>query len=332
MQRHPIIYLAFIFLLSSCMNGSSRKEADVSSVEVPEVVIHRYDQALFDIPVDSLVPGLEAIRHQYAFFLDTDLTDTSRIKALVAYIDHPRTKEFQAATEEAYPNLSALQQQLTEAFRHLRYYDPETEIPNVYTYISGGDYEHPVQFADSVLLIGLDNFLGPDFIPYTADGLPLYKTRIMTREYILPQCVDAMSDPWFPVKYPGNSLLDHMIAAGKRLWFVDAMIPDVPDYLKIGYTPDQMAWALENEELVWSAIIENQLLYSTKGGVVRGFLSDGPFTADFTQASPPRLGAFIGWRIVDAYMDRHPDITLQQLIAMDDAQKILADSHYKPAK
>jgi hypothetical protein len=83
---------------------------------------------------------------------------------------------------------------------------------------------------------------------------------------------------------------------------------------------------------VWAAIIENNMLYNTSGQVLRTFMADGPFTAEFSKETPPRLGEFIGWRIFSKYMDDHPELTLQELMKERDAQKILAQSRYKPSK
>ena len=46
--------------------------------------------------------------------------------------------------------------------------------------------------------------------------------------------------------------------------------------------------------------------------------------------SAPKLGVWMGWQIVRKYMKEHPDVTLQQLMADNDAQKILNQSKYKP--
>jgi hypothetical protein len=44
------------------------------------------------------------------------------------------------------------------------------------------------------------------------------------------------------------------------------------------------------------------------------------------------LGTWVGWQIVRKYMDRNPKVTLQELMADDDYQKIFNESKYKPEK
>ena len=332
MKRLLISFLMLLLIAAACNWSKSRMDIDVSHIPLKEVNIHRYDQALFDIPLDQLSDGLEEIKPEFLFFLDTDLTDSAKISNLKEYLTHVRTVEFYQEVCRQYPDLLLLETELTDAFRHLKYYYPDIRIPRVYTYISGGEYDMPVQVVDSVLLIALDTYLGFEFNPYAADRIPVYRMRRMVAENILPDCIRSMLKSMYPVRYPGNTLLDQMVDAGKQVYLINAMIPEYPDRFKIGYTEDQMSWVTANEAYVWSAIIENQFLYSSHGTTIRTFLADGPFTADFSAESPPRLGEYLGWQIVKAYMEQNPDITLVQLINEIDGQKILTESKYKPKK
>ncbi len=328
----PALIVILLIMMASCNWSSQRVHVDVSNIPMEAVEIHRYDNALFSIPLDKLTDGLEQIKPLYPFFLNTDLRDSAKINNLKEYLTNIRTIEFYQAVHDRFIDLSDLERNLTEAFRHLIYYYPDATIPRVYTYISGGEYDHPIQYLDSVLLIALDAYLGTEFKPYSADGLPLYKIVRMEPDFLLPGCIRAMEEAYYPVRYAGNTLLDQMVDAGKRLYFVDAMIPDYPFRFKILYTEKQINWITVNEAQVWAAIIENQLLYSSQGSTIRAFLADGPFTADFSPESPPRLGEYLGWRIVKAYMEENPDVTLQELTEEMDSQKILSRSKYKPSK
>jgi hypothetical protein len=62
------------------------------------------------------------------------------------------------------------------------------------------------------------------------------------------------------------------------------------------------------------------------------FLSDGPYTMEFSKDSPSRLGEWIGLQIIRSYMQKNPDVTLQMMLQETDAQKILTLSGYKPEK
>ncbi len=305
---------------------------DVSETAVPAVTILRYDQDLFAVNPDRLQAELVQLQPSYPVFLDTDLSDTAALASMRAYLLNPGNIALHAAVDSVYPDLSGPESELTEAFRHFRYYFPGIPLPRVYSYISGGDFDYPVQFADSVMLIGLDNFLGTGYGLYAADGLPVYRRERMTREHIVPACMSVLGQSVWPGRLPGNSLVERMVEAGKRLVFIDAMLPSTPDRLKIGYTQSQVEWITSHEQHVWAAMIENRMLFSSDGRLIRTFMADGPFTADFSQESPPRLGEWIGWQIVREYFLRNSNVSLDDLMKEQNAQKILDGSGYKPGK
>ena len=327
------MFSVLVVILSSCKWHKDRLNVDVSRVNIPQVRIGRYDQDLFRIKVKDLKSGLQAIQSQYLFFLGTELNDTLKLAEMKAYLTNPRTIDYYSACEKKFGDLSKTETGLTEAFRHYKFYFPEVLIPQVYTYISGGDYENPVRLAaDSVMIIALDTYLGTGFKPYLSDGLSLYKVERMTEDHIIPDCIMTLTIALCPVNPAANTLLDQMIDAGKRLYITDAFLPETAGYLKIGYTPEKSEWITKNESHVWAAIIENNLLYSSNGQTVRTFFADGPNTPAFGKESPPRLGEWIGWMIVRSYMNNNPEITLKQMIREQDAQMILTRSGYKPEK
>jgi hypothetical protein len=326
-------FLIVLKFLSSC-NWKKDKmlHVDVSGISIPQVKIHRYDIDLFKIPLNDLQKGLESIKNQYPFFLGTELTDPVKLGQMKEYLSNQRNIDFHDACLKKYQHMGAIENNLTTGFKHFKYYFPNAQIPRVYTYISGGDYENPVQLIDNVMIIALDTYLGKDFKPYFSDGIPSYKARNMTSDYIVPDCMKALVDRVYRGNPTVTNLLGQIVEAGKKLFFVDAMIPDLPGNVKIGYTTAQFNWISKNESHVWAAIIENGMLYSTDNQVVRIFMADGPFTPEFTRESPPRLGEWIGWQIVKKYMEMNPDVSLPQMMNESDPQKILTLSGYKPKK
>jgi hypothetical protein len=60
------------------------------------------------------------------------------------------------------------------------------------------------------------------------------------------------------------------------------------------------------------------------------FLGDRPKTLEVGEQCPGRIGQWVGWQIVKKYMETHPDVSLPQLMQMNDAEKIFKESRYKP--
>lgn len=329
--RHIIVLLAFSSF-TSCNWHKDRLDIDISGIRIDNVRINRYDRDLFNVPVDDLRHGLESIRNNYLFFLGTDLSDTLKLAEMRAYLQNPRNIDFHKACEAAFPDLIKTEQDLTEAFRYFFYYFPQRKIPVVHSYISGGDYDAPVRLADSVMIIALDTYLGESFMPYLSDGLPLYRVKRMTAGHIVPGCMSVMISRECPSDRSAVRLIDLMIDTGKQHYLLDAVLPVLPGHLKFGYTPEQFDWIRKNESHVWAAIIENRMLYSSDAKIIQMFFSDGPNTPEFGKESPPRMGEFIGWKIIKSFLDNHPDIPVQQIIPDKDYQSILTQSGYKPSK
>ena len=127
-----------------------------------------------------------------------------------------------------------------------------------------------------------------------------------------------------------QNLLDFMIYEGKVLYFLDSTLPLTHDSLKIGFTGTQLHWMQQNLDRVWTFFIENELLFSNDRGVIRNFVGEAPFTTAFGNNSPPRTAAYIGWQIVRAFMQHNPDVTLSELLHIQDSQKILTRSRFRP--
>jgi hypothetical protein len=180
------------------------------------------------------------------------------------------------------------------------------------------------------MAISIDLYLGKDYLQYRKVQLPNYKIKNMTSERLLPDCMTEVAKLILSNAKPGNTLLDKMIYEGKVLVFLDAVIPETPDSIKIGYTSNQLIWSSKNASNIWKYFIENRLLYSSNPELTKKFIDDSPFTTSFGRESAPRFGAWTGWQIVREFMNKNSSVTLEQLFKMTDSQTILEKSGYKP--
>jgi hypothetical protein len=133
----------------------------------------------------------------------------------------------------------------------------------------------------------------------------------------------------YPVP-PGGTLLDQMIAYGKQLYFLDAVMPQAADHLKIGYTRDQILWCRKNEQYIWQYFVQNNLLYIREMQKIMHYIGPGPDTRGMPAQSPGNIGSWTGWQIVRKYMERHPSTSLEQLMKTYDSQRLLSGAGYKP--
>ena len=117
-------------------------------------------------------------------------------------------------------------------FKHIKYYFPKTKTPKVITVISEMDYNNKVIYADSLVIISLELYLGKEHKFYQ---FPNYIKQNFEQNQIMPDIVSSFSIGKIPPASDKN-LLSQMIYSGKELYLKDLLLPDYSDADKIGYT------------------------------------------------------------------------------------------------
>jgi uncharacterized protein YjaZ len=124
-----------------------------------------------------------------------------------------------------------------------------------------------------------------------------------------------------------------MIAEGKKLVLMQHYLPEKTDGELIKYTDEQLEWVQTNEGEIWKYFVENKMIFSTDLTLATRFIEEAPFSKfylDIDKESPGRVGSWLGWQIVKAYM-KNTDATLADLINSS-AEEIFNTSKYKPKK
>lgn len=335
--RYNLALCVFAAFIAGCQcnNGDDKvqiPEVNEDSLPKVEVKIKRYEKALFTLDVKKLQEGLKKIQPEFALFLDGDLNDPQNIEQLSLYIQDPAIRDHYEACTTKYPDLTWLEKELSSSFSLYSYWFPGKKIPEVYTYVSGGDFESPIKNADSALIIAIDLYLGKDYGFYGSCGVPAYKSQWMDQPYIARDCMEELGIPVCSNEKKDGDFLEQMVSMGKLMYFLDVTMPESPDSIKIKYTGAGLDWCKKNEGNVWAFFIDNKILYSKNKNDFLKFFADGPFTSAFGKESPPRIAIWVGWQIVRAYMKETQGADITSLLKETDAQKILQKSKYKPKK
>jgi len=329
-MRNVLLLIAILLVLGSCKSGSDRFNIDISNIPDPGMEVQRYGRDLFSMDPDNIGEELPQLANRYAFFLGTPPLDTLSFIQIHDFITDPFLLEIALACDTQFTDMKAIEEQMNDAFRHYIYYYPEARVPEVFSYVSGLDFEYPVQLHGDILLIAIDMYLGNSFEPYGRARIPQYRTKRAAPDYLVRDIMlEAGSN--IPTRNEnGIILLDQMIEKGKLLYFLDAMMPEVHDSIKIAYSGQQLDWCLANEPHLWAFLIENELLFSSDYEKTHKLIIDGPFTSFFPDGSPGRTGWWIGWQIVRSFMENNRDVTLPQLMEELRARQILDNSAYHP--
>jgi hypothetical protein len=330
--NHVVILVSLTLILLSSCSRDSRVKSAVQDVEIEKVNIKRYELALFTVDTLQIKKELEQLQNDFGPFLNADLSDPANISRIQDFVSDTSVRSIYQITMDHYADLDFLEEELTLAFKHIRFYFPEWTAPEVYSYVSGLYYEVPVSYNGFELIIALDMYLGEDFKLYRKIGMPLYQIQQMTREKIVADCIEEIIRSVFVSDPPPGNLLAKMITEGKIMYLADKFIPLEDDENKIGFTKEQMKWCGQNEASMWAYFIENDLLFTTDPLLMNRFTNDGPFTAAFGKESPARAAVWVGWQITRSYMGRNKSSTPADLIMKHNSMEILQASGYKPRR
>lgn len=334
------IYLFFLtgLLLVSC---NRHKKVDVSNIHL-DVTIQRFDKDFDSMRYKPMAIQAAFLQKKYGIFYKDfieqiiqagKINDTSYFQTLREMFKGKPYLDLKHDVDSVYPNTDEQNAELTDAFKRIKYYFPQQQLPKVYAYFSGFELQRTI--GNDYCGIGLDCFLGANsrFYPALTKVFPHYLSQFFKPDNIAPRTVEAIiREDMFPEHDDDKPLLTKMIYNGKIMYMMDQVLPDVPDSTKIGYTARQMQWCNQFEGSIWGYFMEQNLLYESDYNKIQEYVSVAPFTPGLGEhnESAPKLGIWAGWQIVRKYMEKHPEITLPQLMAETDEQKILNGSGYHP--
>ncbi len=320
-QLFLFVCLGFLFL-SSCVDDS---QSDIKAVS-PRIEIGHFDHDFFAMDSINFDDDLLILMKQYPDFFKIGL-DHAMLKK--RYFD-TEIRELYVAVDSVFYSTQELDAELYRAFQYFYHHFQNHDSLKIYTWVSNFERLDPILVSENTLLISLDMYLGTDSHFYKT--APDYIKQRFDKMYILSDLFRSYFSSNIPLS-DDHSLLASMLYYGKIHYLISSMLPNYDSHIIMGYTKDKMQWCVRNEASIWAYFVENKLLFSSHQQNKMRFIDDAPFSkfyTSFDRESPGRVGQWIGMKIVQAYMNSQPDLSLIDLIQEADAQKILRESRYKP--
>ncbi|WP_299338219.1 gliding motility lipoprotein GldB [uncultured Psychroserpens sp.] len=296
-------------------------ETEISKIET-NFIVERFDRAF----ANSTPDGLADLKQTFPFLFSNKIPDS----IWVTRMKDSNQVLLNKATHETFGDFKLVTNDIEGLFQHLKYYDKTFNEPRVITLTDFVNYRNKIAVTDSIVLIGIDNYLGTDHELY--GNMQRYLANNMKSSQIVVDLAAEYSKRQI-FQSQRKTLLDEMIYFGKQLYFKDKMIPFKTDAEKIGYTPEQLEFAKVNEDMIWTHFVKEEMLYDTDSSLPGRFIADAPFSKfylELDRETPGRLGQYIGWQIVRAYMNKN-DVTLKEMLQTE-AVDIFNKSNYKPQK
>ncbi|MGN0227796.1 MAG: hypothetical protein ACI4AI_07045 [Paludibacteraceae bacterium] len=334
-MKKTIFYIIGVFLLTACHNGRTYFPKDLESQPIDIV---RFDNALMNVHDSTVAQDIRVLYDEYPEFMPLWVEDILGIPAAdTAYLETALPqflndtlygfKNTNAREQQIFADITGLEKSLSKAFSRIQWLYPNADIPSLYFFVSG--FQTPIYFNEELIGIGADMYLGSDYEYYNRVVYE-YQKQTMRPECIPVDVVSAYLFRTLPYTSAKSRLLDQMMYRGKVMYLTAQIFDDLPPYEVMGWTKEQWEWCVRNERAIWHLVMDNRDLFKTESLVLTGYLNDGPFTSEVSQDSPGRLGIWLGWRIAESFMEHNENVTLQELMAEGDAQKILEESYYKP--
>jgi hypothetical protein len=325
-----------IFTAASCKRNQYK--VNISDISI-DIKVQRLEKDLFTLNPEDVTLKVPALRQKYKGFLQLfsyvintgDINDPSFGDMLVRFCTDRQNNEVYDSVQKVFPDVRKIEEGLHQAFRYYRHYIPEKPVPAVYTCITG--FNNSIITGDSVLGISLDRYLGANSIYYPQLNIYKYLAARMTPENIVPDCIygwAASEWDFAGMKYPNDNVLAEMIHFGKLKYFEKCMLPEISDEILFGFTASQVRFCRSNEDQMWQYLIEKDLIFNADQFTIRKLTGEAPFTSFFTKESPGRAAVWIGFRIVESYMQKNKNISMEELMKNTDIQSILEKAKYSP--
>ena len=312
-------FLLFILLIA--LTACDRTERAISQIPM-DVKVLRMDSIFFHTPVEEL----PLIKAKYPLFFPENTTDEEWAKKQSDSLQ----KELFSEINKTFGDFSDQKKTIKSIYQHIKYYFPQFTPPKVVTLTSDVDYSSRVIYADSLLLIGVDNYLGSKHRFYS--DMEAYIAQELDKKYLPVDVALSFAEAIIPSSR-NTTFLDAMIHEGQVLYLAHKFLPTVSEEDLLKYTSEKYQWTEENEAQIWRYFIENQLLYSTDRKILTRFIDMAPFSKFYLELdnqSPGGVGRYIGLRIVTQYMEKHPD-ALQKL-GIIPTEELFKEANYKPKK
>lgn len=161
-----------------------------------DVVIERFDRIELQYLTTGDFAALQQMKTMYPAetriliedVLQLGLVDEPDINTrFLIFFQDSTLQSLMREVKAQYADLDDVNGHLTEAFENLSELLPEIAVPRIYTQI--GSLDQSVVVDDTLVGISLDKYLGADNAIYQRYGYTERQRSMMTREYIVPDCL-----------------------------------------------------------------------------------------------------------------------------------------------
>ena len=329
-----LVFLNWMMVLLAA--GCDTRPCESRLTDSPEIQLELVDMGAAMMACQSVMDVQNLLNNELSFskvFFDVDQYPKTQIIAerLFRLISDPYIDTLYHEIRVEYGDFSETKQSLENAFANIKRSYPLFAPPKVYIAFSG--FYKDLFVSDSLLVIGLDYFLPMDakYKPHVQQ-VPEYIQRRYNKKHLVSIIAGFYIGLLTKVDYSENTLIAEMIDYGKSYYFRERVLPCTPDHLIIGFDEKSMNDVKKNVKTIWSHFLSKDLIYETNHTIKTKYIGERPNVPEIGDQCPGRVGRWLGWEIVRAYMLNNPDVTLQQLMSSTRYKKMFLSSGFNPMR
>ncbi len=332
MIRKIIFILVCLVTLSSChWDGKGSSATDLN------IKVARYDRLQFEYVMMNSISALQKMNTEYPQVTKLLIEDVLAIGEVDDNMINDRMLEYYSDTtllilmrdaEEKFKDLDWVEEKLTKGFKRLKKEVPALPVPHFYAQIAA--LNQSVVVGDSILGFSIDKYMGADYPLYKRFYYD-YQCRSMEPERIVPDCFTFYLLSEYPLPWqPGRTLLDMIMHRGKINWVVANILGYESFEKEMGYDEKEADWCKKNKAALWHTMLENGHLDATDPLIVRTYIRKDPFISIMGEQTPASIGVWMGIQIIDEYMKKHPEVSINELLNKTNYRQILAEADFRP--
>lgn len=305
--------MLIVLALVSC-SGSVEKAFNGNDAALPIERIDRFARDYASVDSVSRKTGIDSMRQGIDVLLAMIEAGNGVHVDFEGYSKSEYVKVFQPDIEERLSRLDSVENVLGTVSYNIDRLLPEASFNRVFGIVT--PYRQSVVVADSVILLGLNHYLGADYPGYGSFGSYVLPFKVSTRIPLdIAEASVAVNYPY----QPGDdaTVLNRLLYEGALMHAVIAVVPDATPWMVLNYGKNEADEVARAESHIWNAIISRGLLYSTDSMDAQRLVSQAPSTAVIDASVPGMAGRYIGYKIVESYMRRHPEATVEFLLSPD---------------
>ncbi len=315
--------ILLVYVLSACSHDAldvdtSGVKVDIDYRNLDSLIVHTEKNRLQAAILEWRVDIPEIIDYELGYCLQVgQVTDTGMVENVDRFRNDAYIVRLEKRIKETFPDLSKKQENITEGFKHLKAHLPEVKLPEHIIFMNSF-FASGAFCTENDMAIGLERYLGgtTDVIKeLPSQEFPEWIKKAMAPQYLERDALAAWIMTHVIPELEGSNNISQIIRWGKIIYLTEAAFPEMEKHLIMRYSATEYQWALDNERDFWQYLVDQKLLFETDENVQSNLLREAPFTAGLPEKGPDRLGQFLGWRIVQSYMEQY-DITVEELLKL----------------